>query len=275
MNAKIRITVNGKRRILDKPLPVRNLWEEQKETKKPDIVILNGFPLDDWGQSFVKDGDSIVLVKKGQMPSRDEFESMLTARNSPDLQKHFRKAVVGIAGLGGLGSHVAMALARTGVGHLVLVDFDLVEPSNLNRQCYDAADIGRNKTDALADRISRFNPFVKISRHQLKLDKHNVFSVFSECDVVVEAFDRAEGKEMLVHAFGSLDFHSKCLVTASGLAGIGSPNDIQTRRLTHNIFLCGDLVSAAKQGEGLMAPRVMIAAGHQATAVLRILAGRE
>ncbi|RLE22974.1 MAG: hypothetical protein DRJ08_03285 [Acidobacteria bacterium] len=92
---------------------------------------------------------------------------------------------------------------------------------------------------------------------------------------MVEAFDKAEAEAMLVRSFASSLFHSKFLVTASGLAGIGSPNEIQTRRLTHNVILCGDLVSAAKPGEGLMAPRVMVAAGHQATVMLRILAGRE
>jgi len=276
MDGKIQIMVNGRKVVLDKSLPVAELWNRQAESGTPDITILNGFPMDSMDSAgLICDGDVVVFIRRGVMPSEDEFMSMLTARNSPALQESFKNACVGIAGLGGLGSHVATALARTGVGRLVLVDYDVVEPSNLNRQCYDASDIGRYKADALSESISRFNPFLKFVLHRLELNTENVFSVFADCDVVVEAFDKAEAKAMLVRSFACAPFHSKFLITASGLAGIGSPNEIQTRRLTRNVILCGDMISAAKQGEGLMAPRVMVAAGHQATAVLRILAGRE
>ncbi len=274
MNGKIQITVNGKPFTLHAPLDAMALWERQAPAKMPDIMVVNGFPVlsGERGRPL-RDGDSVVFIRRGEIPSETEFMSMLTARNTPGLQTRFQEAVVGIAGLGGLGSHVATALARTGIGCLVLADFDVVEPSNLNRQCYDVADIGKYKTDALAEQISRFNPYLRIVKHRIRLNGENVFDIFSNCNVVVEAFDSVAGKKMLVNAFGSSAFRSQFLVTASGLAGIASPNLIQTRKLTRNVYLCGDLVSAAEPGRGLMAPRVMVAAGHQATMVLRILAG--
>ncbi|NOZ13973.1 MAG: sulfur carrier protein ThiS adenylyltransferase ThiF [Acidobacteria bacterium] len=276
MGDGIKIRLNEKTIRLDSPVCLRSLLEVECAEKIPDVVVVNGFPVAsaDWGGVLIRDGDVVVLISRGEMPSDNEFVSMLTARNSPALQGFFSDGTVGVAGLGGLGSHVATALARTGIGALVLVDFDVVEPSNLNRQCYDAADIGRYKVDALAERISRFNPFVQLNLHRLKLDETTVFPVFSDCDVVVEAFDSVEAKAMMVKSFSHPSFRSKFLVTASGLAGIGSPNEIRTRQLTRNVFLCGDLESAAGPGEGLMAPRVMVAAGHQATVVLRLLAGR-
>jgi sulfur carrier protein ThiS adenylyltransferase len=181
---------------------------------------------------------------------------------------------VGIAGLGGLGSNVAIALARIGVGTLILVDFDVVEPSNLNRQQYFIHQIGMSKVEALQENISKINPYVKVLPYNEKLDQNNIKRIFKEAAVVVEAFDRAEEKAMLINVI-SEKMPDKYIVAASGVAGYGDNNEIRTIRFSSKIFIVGDQKTAAQPGVGLMAPRVGIVAHHQANTVLRILLGEE
>ena len=183
-----------------------------------------------------------------------------------------KKAVVGIAGLGGLGSNVAAALARTSVGKLVLADFDAVEPSNLNRQFYFTDQLGMKKTDALAANLKRINPLVSLEAHCVKLTPENIPAIFKGVDVMVEAFDGAAAKAMIAEVFGAA-FPGVPLVMATGLAGYGSSNAILTRKMGESIYLCGDLESAVTPALGPMAPRVGIAAMHQANMVLRLLLG--
>jgi sulfur carrier protein ThiS adenylyltransferase len=181
---------------------------------------------------------------------------------------------VGIAGLGGLGSAVAVALARVGVGRLILADFDVIEPSNLNRQQYFVDQLGMAKSEALAANLSRINPYVRLETHSVRLAPENVPEVFSEVDVLVEAFDRADQKAMLMESFGAA-FPDKPVVMASGLAGHGPGATIGVRRLGRSVYVVGDLESAAEPGRGLMAPRVGVAAHMQANTVLRLLLGEE
>lgn len=194
----------------------------------------------------------------------------LTARNAPQLKGKLEKAVVGIAGCGGLGSNVAIALARIGIGKLILVDFDVVEPTNLNRQQYYIDDIGKRKVDALEEKLKMINPFLQIEKHYKKLNGINVKIIFKNVHIVVEAFDKVSEKAMLVKAFTLNSFKKKYLVTASGLAGYSAANTIKTKKLSKNIFVCGDN-KADFLIEGVMAPRVMIAAGHQANKVVEII----
>ncbi|MEW6376317.1 MAG: sulfur carrier protein ThiS adenylyltransferase ThiF [Thermodesulfobacteriota bacterium] len=245
-----------------------------KNQFKPDadVIIYNGFPLT--SDHSLKQGDEIVLIQKGEIPSPEEFESLMMARHTPGIHQKIKKSVVGISGLGGLGSTVAMALARIGVGTLILVDFDVVEPSNLNRQQYFLHQIGMPKVEALQENISRINPYVKIQPCNEKLDRNNVERIFKEADVIVEAFDRADEKAMLINAV-SEKMPEKYIVAASGVAGYGENNEINTIRFSSRIFIIGDQKTAAQPGVGLMAPRVGIAAHHQANTVLRILLGEE
>jgi len=245
-----------------------------KDRLKPnaDLVIYNGFPLS--SDRLLQKGDVIVFIKKGETPSADEFESLMMARHTPGVHQKIKKSVVGIAGLGGLGSTVALALARVGVGTLILVDFDVVEPSNLNRQQYFTHQIGIPKVEALRETLSKANPYVKVLTHQVKVERDNVEKIFKEADVIVEAFDRAEEKAMLINAV-SEKMPDKYIVAASGVAGFGESNEIKTVRFSSRIFIIGDQKTEAKPGTGLMAPRVGIAAHHQANLVLRILLGEE
>jgi len=199
------------------------------------------------------------------------FYNQITARNSADIKEKIKMAVVGIAGCGGLGSNAAIALARIGVKKLIIVDFDKVEPSNLNRQQFFITDIGKNKTDALASYIRRVNPFVGIEKQLIKLNLKNIYNIFEECPIVIEAFDKVSEKSMIVEAFGDKRFKDKFLITASGLAGYTSSNQIKTNKLSKNIYICGDNKNEGNERNGLMAPRVMIAAGHQANMAVRLI----
>jgi sulfur carrier protein ThiS adenylyltransferase len=266
----IRIKINEK----ETSVPSKSTLFYLKNQYKPnaDVIIYNGFPVN--SDRLLKEGDEVVFIKKGTSPSSEEFESLMVARHTPGIHQKIKKSVVGIAGLGGLGSTIAIALARIGVGKLILVDFDVVEPSNLNRQQYFIHQIGMSKVEALQKNIAIINPYVKIQTYQEKLDRNNVERIFQEAEVVVEAFDRAEEKAMLINVI-SEKMSDKYIVAASGVAGYGDNNEIKTIRFSSKVFIVGDQKTAAQPGVGLMAPRVGIAAHHQANTVLRILLGEE
>ena len=181
---------------------------------------------------------------------------------------------VAIAGLGGLGSNVAYALTRIGVGHLHLVDFDRVDITNLNRQQYFMEDIGKYKTDALEALLRKINPYLDIQTDCVRVTEKNAAMLFQDADIVCEAFDNPEAKAMLVNEILE-KFPEKKLVSATGMAGFGSSNTIVTRRMTKNFYLCGDRVSEPSYGKGLMAPRVAICAAHEANMITRLLLGEE
>jgi sulfur carrier protein ThiS adenylyltransferase len=267
---EIWIKVNEK----EVPIPSTLSLFHLKNQFKPnaDVIIYNGFPAN--ADRPLKEGDDIVLIKKGEIPSTEELEFLMMARHTPGIHQKIRTSVVGIAGLGGLGSAIAIALARIGVGKLILVDFDVVEPSNLNRQQYFVHQIGMPKVEALQKNIAMINPYVKIETFLEKLDRNNMERIFNEAEVVVEAFDRAEEKAMLINAV-SEKMPDKYIVAASGVAGYGDNNEIKTVGFSSKIFIVGDQKTAAQPGIGLMAPRVGIAAHHQANTVLRILLREE
>jgi sulfur carrier protein ThiS adenylyltransferase len=240
------------------------------QTHKPDadLYILNGHPAS--SEQQLHENDRIVLIKRGEIPTADELEALLTARHTPKVHQRIKRARIGIAGVGGLGSQIAVALARCGVGALTLVDFDIVEPSNLNRQQYFIDQIGRPKVEALRDNLARINPYVAVDAHQTRIEKSNIAELFSNVDILVEAFDAADQKALLCTTFLQA-FPDKYLVAGSGMAGFGPSNSITTKKVAGRFFLCGDNSSEARPGQGLMSPRVGIAAHHQANAVLRLL----
>jgi sulfur carrier protein ThiS adenylyltransferase len=237
-----------------------------------DVLILNGFPAS--GDAQLQEGDELFLIRRGELPGRDELEALMAARHTPGVHRRLKAASVGIAGAGGLGSAVAVALARVGVGRLVIADFDVVEPSNLNRQQYFIDQIGLPKVAALAANLLRINPYVAVEPHPVLLDPTNIPVVFSACSIVVEAFDRADMKAMLVDTILT-QMAGVTVIAASGLAGYGPNNDITTRKISSRLYMCGDGASEAQPGRGLMAPRVAIAAGHQANQVVRLILGED
>ena len=206
------------------------------------------------------------------IPSKKEWTDALVARHGITLHKHFSSATVAICGLGGLGSNIAIALARAGIGKLLLIDFDRVDITNLHRQQYKANHIGCYKADALAENLLEIAPYTEVKTVTAKITEENFVDLLKDADIVCEAFDDAESKAMLVN--GVLEQLPDCyLVAASGMAGMDTPNTIKTRKAMKRFYLCGDEVSDVADTIGLVAPRVMLCAAHQAHTVLRILAG--
>ena len=206
------------------------------------------------------------------VPTKEAWNAALEARHGRELQEKFSAAAAAVCGLGGLGSHIAPALARAGVGKLILIDFDRVELTNLHRQNYKADQVGRYKTEALAENLREIAPYMELETHTERLTEENLEGLLRGAVIICEAFDKAEAKAMLVN--GVLErFPEKFLVSASGMAGLGSANAIPTRKITKRFYLSGDGVSDVSAGLGLVAPRVTLCAAHQALTVLRLLAG--
>ena len=200
-------------------------------------------------------------------------EEDLLKRNVKGISKKLKKTRVCILGLGGLGSNVAVLLARSGIGFLKLVDFDTVEASNLNRQQYRISHIGIKKTEAMKSIIKEINPFVETEVLDIKIDRKNIYSTVGDIEIVVEAFDRAETKAMILEEL--LTNKNKIVVSASGMAGLGSANEIVTKKIKDNFYLVGDNYSDYEEYLGIMSTRVMICAAHQANVVLRLILGEE
>ena len=206
------------------------------------------------------------------IPSREVMREALNIRHGEDLQNKLSAARVAVCGLGGLGSNIAIALARAGVGHLHLIDFDRVDLTNLNRQQYAVGQLGQYKTDALRETLSLVSPYCDVTCDTIQVTEENLPDLLKTEDYICEAFDRAEAKAMLVS--GVLEhFPEKYLVAGSGLAGLGSANTIQTRRVSQRFYLCGDGTSDSSVGLGLVASRVLVCAAHEANMILRLIAG--
>ena len=202
--------------------------------------------------------------------NKKEWMDALIERHGRGRQERFSAATVAVCGLGGLGSNIAIALARAGIGKLVLVDFDKVDLTNLHRQQYKAAQIGMYKTEALAENLREINPYIELETHTVRITVENALPLLKNTDVICEAFDRAEAKAMLTNLVLEA-MPETYLVAASGMAGFGSANTVKTRRVMKRFYLCGDEASDVNDGIGLVSSRVMLCAAHQAHMVLRIL----
>lgn len=207
-----------------------------------------------------------------KIPAEQEIDDTLRARHGEKVHHILKAATVAVAGLGGLGSNVALALVRAGVGGLRLVDFDRVELSNLNRQQYGIRHLGRYKTEALTEVLLEVNPYLRITYHTVRVNENNVQDLFAGVPVLCEAFDVPENKAMLVHTALEM-LPDTTVVSASGMAGYGSANAVVTKKITDRFYLCGDGISKVQLGAGLMAPRVMLCAGHEANMIIRLLLG--
>jgi sulfur carrier protein ThiS adenylyltransferase len=189
-----------------------------------------------------------------------------------EIEGHLKDFRVGIAGAGGLGSNCAASLARTGIGTLVIADFDRVEQSNLSRQYYFPFQTGMLKIEALKENLITIRPEIKVLTFNVKLDRENIPSVFSGCDVIVEAFDRSDMKEMMVESVQN-ELPGIPLIVGSGLAGWGRNEILKFRKIDETLYICGDEITEASDDLPPMAPRVGIVANMQANAVVEILLG--
>jgi sulfur carrier protein ThiS adenylyltransferase len=190
------------------------------------------------------------------------------ARNVPGSTAILQQRTVAVAGCGGLGSNAAVALTRAGIGHLILIDHDVVEASNLNRQHYFLDDVGRLKAEALAAHLRRIQPAIDLDLRTRKLEPADVAGL-GAADLLIEAFDRAEAKRWLLEAWCAA-FPGRWVISASGLSGIGRTEEVQVRRSGH-IIMCGDF--ASDMSEGLCAARVALVAAMQANLAVECLVG--
>ena len=210
--------------------------------------------------------------KSRDIPDQEAFRKALSSRFPREKAKKLEESTVGIAGLGGLGSHIAVMLARSFVGHLILADYDRVDLTNLNRQAYGISHLGKKKTEAIREILEEINPYLEIRTVDTKVTAENAAALFAGCDVVCEAFDRPEEKAMLVNSLlGALP--ETFLVSGSGMAGYGSTGLMTVKRPMSRLYVAGDGTSDIETGMCLMAPRVMTCAGMEANMAVRLLLG--
>ena len=203
--------------------------------------------------------------------SRESYRKALADRMGQEAAAALEGSTVGIAGLGGLGSNIALLLARSGAGRLVVADFDTVELSNIHRQDYPLSSVGMKKTDAIVREIERVNPWCKVEAHDIRIGRDDV-SIFEGCDVVCEALDDAEQKVMLIESLSKM---GKRIVSGNGMAGMGDANSIITLKVGNSLYICGDGKSDVKEEGSLSASRVAVCAAHQANAAVRLILGME
>lgn len=196
------------------------------------------------------------------------FEKGLCDYIGEECLKKIQKVKIGIAGAGGLGSNCALNLVRSGFKSFKIVDFDVVEASNLNRQFYFLDQLDTPKVEALKSNLLRINPDLGIEAINTRIERENIKQLFEECDVVVEAFDKANYKTMLAECFFSL---GKLIVCASGIGGWGKSDDIKVKKVHEKFYMVGDYVSEVNEDTPPISPRVNIAAAKQADIVLSIV----
>lgn len=204
-------------------------------------------------------------------PTREEFNRTLEERHGKELRQKFLSASVAVCGLGGLGSNVAILLARAGIGNLHIIDLDSVELSNLNRQQYFFGQIDMPKAEALAETLRDINPYCNIRQDVIRLTESNIPFILRNDAIICEAFDNAEQKAMLVNCVLE-KLPQAYLVSASGMAGLSSANDIATRKITDRFYLCGDECSDISDGKALFSTRAALCAAHEAHKILQIIA---
>lgn len=192
-------------------------------------------------------------------------------RNVPGLTPILQKSVVGIAGCGGLGSNIAVSLTRAGVGKLILLDFDVVEASNLNRQHFFVNDIGQLKVEALARHLENINPEIQIEKHIKKITKEDTAQVFKNADILIEAFDLAENKKFLIESWVKA-YPERPIVIGNGLAGFGNTDLLKVNKIGQHIYACGD--GFTDMSIGLTSSRVAIAANMQANVAIELIANK-
>ena len=190
------------------------------------------------------------------------------------IRDHLSRFRVGIAGAGGLGSNCAVSLARSGIGTLVISDFDVVEPGNLNRQYFFINQLGMFKTTALKETIARINPDTIVIAHTGRLHRENIPEIFAGCDVIVEAFDANEMKEMLAETI-QIKMPEIPVIIGSGLAGWGNNESLRCRKIDDTLYVCGDETTETTPDNPALAPRVGIVANMQADKVIEILMNKE
>lgn len=202
--------------------------------------------------------------------SREQLDQAFDARFPEEMRTKLRNVRVAVAGLGGLGSNIAVMLARSGVGELLLVDFDTVDVTNLNRQMYLIPQLGKPKAEALPEILYQINPYLTYRSVCIKVTPDNVKELFSEYPIVCEAFDKPDQKAMLVREL-LMQCPKTIVVSGNGMAGYADANEIRTCQVMKRLYVCGDQSTDVGNGIGLIAPRVAVCAAHEANKVLQLI----
>ncbi|TCK98755.1 sulfur carrier protein ThiS adenylyltransferase [Natranaerovirga hydrolytica] len=199
------------------------------------------------------------------------FEKSISEIIGQTNLKKLQQVRIGIAGAGGLGSNCAFNLVRSGFNQLLIVDFDTIEPSNLNRQFYFYHQLGQPKVKALKENLMQIQPDLQIQAIEKRLEKNNIKEIFKSCDIVVEAFDQAEYKALLIQ---ELLEEKELIVSASGIAGWGQSDELITHLIRKNLIIIGDLKTEVTDDMPPISPKVNIAAAKQADIILEYVLGR-
>lgn len=259
------ITLNGKN-IETTAMTYASLKE--KEGIHANHLIINGH-----SQPFdlsITSGDSVLMIDNQAPLSSELTRTLYDARYGVEIMDKLQASSVAICGLGGLGSVIAIALARVGVGKLLLIDYDIVDATNLARQQYTFNDIGQYKTVALKKQIEQLSTLTTVEIATTKLTEENIPSLLKGYPIICEALDKPEMKAILVNMVLS-HLPESIIVSGSGMAGFGDGNLIQSKKLFSRLYVVGDGLSEGEDGIGLMAPRVGLCAHAQATQTMRLI----
>lgn len=215
----------------------------------------------------------MILILHRNSENRISYSEMLMPENKmkyPEVKAHLSKFTVGIAGAGGLGSNCAVSLARSGIGTLVIADYDIIEETNLSRQYYFAHQIGSPKSTSLKENIFLIDPGVKVVEHQKRINRENAVEIFSGCDVIIEALDSPEMKEMLIETVLT-KMPGIPIIVGSGLAGWKMNTELKIRKIDDTLYVCGDENTEVNDEMPPLAPRVGIVANLQAGICIELL----
>lgn len=262
------INLNGKKY----KTTTKTLKELKKELNinKTTYVLVNGTKT--CKNKNLYNNISVSFIKKNSFVSLKEYNSMMSCRYGKETFNKIKSAQVAVAGLGGIGSNVAIMLARTGIGKLFLVDFDKVDVSNLNRQHYFIEQLGSFKTKALKEQIKKINPFVKVKTKNIFIKEENIKMLFYKYKIICEGFDKAQNKAMFINTILT-KLPESYIIASNGMAGYSGANDIKTVKKTKKLYVCGDFKNEVNENNSLYATRVQVCAAHVANIAVRLVLG--
>ena len=211
-----------------------------------------------------------IQKKMQELISKEDLDHAFAARFPKEMHKKLRNARAAVAGIGGLGSNIAVMLARSGIGKLLLVDFDVVDVTNLNRQMYFIPQLGKPKAEALPELLYQINPYAASESVCVKVTPENVRELFYDYPIVCEAFDCPDQKAMLVREL-LVQCPKTTVISGNGMAGYADINEIKTQQMMRRLYVCGDQNTDVGSGIGLIAPRVAACAAHEANKVLQLI----
>lgn len=256
------ITVNGQARSVAPGSVTADIITNGSD----DLWLLNGFAVD--GATPLKEGDALLRVSRTEAPDEATYDAVWNARYGKTIYNKLKSSHIPICGAGGLGSHIAISLARLGIGELTIIDKDVVDITNLGRQAYEMTDLGKPKVIALKDILHRINPFIKVNAVHTTINSSNFDNYLKGFPYIIEAFDSAENKAELT-SYVLTHYPATTLIGASGVSGYDHPNTVQTKELFSRYYQTGE--GHSESTLGLLAPRVMLCAAHEATMLLHLL----